>query len=115
MEISVEKIASLAYLKLSEQEQKDFQKKFNDVLHYVDKLQEVPMSPDEAKEMGAYHVLTAFYKELGLDPADSLRDENNSEEVEKLNLKNEEALKNSPRSGGLPGELLYEVPSIIER
>ena len=26
-----------------------------------------------------------------------------------------EALKNAPRSGGLPGELLFEVPSIIER
>lgn len=115
MDVSVEKIANLAYLKLSDVERSTFEKQFVDILKYVEQLQKVPMSPSEAKEMGAFHVSMAFYKALGLDPSVALREDGSDSEVNTLTLTNEEALKGSPKSSGLPGELLYEVPSIIER
>ena len=115
MKMSVDKIAALAYLKLSDEEKQIFEKQFERILKYVDQLQEVPMTADEAKAMGAFHAQTAFYKELGLHTDETLRDEDKFEEVNSLNLSNEEATNNSPRSGGLPGEILYEVPTIIER
>lgn len=115
MDISVEKIANLAYLKLSETERATFQKQFGDILKYVEQLQSVPMTAEEAKSMGAFHISLAFYKYLGIDPTVTIRDEAQFEEVKRLTLSNEEALKNAPKSSGLPGELLFEVPSIIER
>lgn len=114
-EFSVDKIARLAYLDLTAEERTAFQKQFRSILEYVDQLQKVPMTAEEAKEMGAFHITTAFYASLGQDPSVSLRDETQSDEVNRLNLTNDEALKNSPKSGGIPGELLFEVPSIIER
>jgi Asp-tRNA(Asn)/Glu-tRNA(Gln) amidotransferase C subunit len=115
MSISVDKISSLAYLQLTEKERESFQSQFKDILQYVDQLQKVPMTAEEAKEMGAFHISSAFYKELGLKPSLTLRDEDQSEEVNSLTLSNEEALRNAPQTGGIPGELLFEVPSIIER
>jgi len=112
---SVDKIAALAYLELKPQEKADFQKQFDAILEYVNQLQELEMKPEEAKKMGAFHITTAFYEALKLDPRLKLRDENKESEVSKLNLTNEEAMKNAPRTSGIPGELLYEVPSIIER
>ena len=115
MDFSVDKIASLAYLKLDDEEKNTFQKQFDEIFKYVDQLQEVPMTAEEAKEMGAFHVQTVFYKELGLNTDDTLRDEDKFKEVNSLILTNSEATSNSHRSEGLPGEILYEVPSIIER
>lgn len=114
-EISVEKVAKLAYLQLSQAEAQSFQSQFDAILGYVGKLNEVSMSEAEAKAMGAFHITSAFYDLLKLDPSTSLRNENDSKSVSTLNLTNDEALKNSPKSGGIPGELLFEVPSIIER
>ncbi len=113
--VSVEKIAQLSYLELQNEEKERFQKQMGSVLAYVDQLQKVPMTDAEAKSMGAFHITNAFYEMLKIDPSENLRDENSEAEVESLNLSNEEALKNSPKSGGIPGELLFEVPSIIER
>lgn len=115
MSVSIEKIASLAYLELSEGEKAAFQKQIDDILHYVNQLEKVPMSPEESQAMGAYHVLTAFHKQFKWTTDESLRNDNESLETQKLNLSNAEALQNAPSSSGLPGELLFEVPSIIER
>lgn len=112
---SVEKVANLAYLELSTAEIKTFGEQFQNILKYVGQLNEVAMSPQEAKSMGAFHITSAFYDLMNVDPQTSLRIEESSGDVEKLNLTNEEALKNAPQTGGIPGELLYEVPSIIER
>lgn len=113
-DFSVDKIAQLAYLKLSPQERQTFESQFDAILNYVNQLNEVPMTAEEAKEMGAFHITNAFYKTLALDPSISLREEMDAD-VEKLNLSNEQALKNAPKTSGIPGELLFEVPSIIER
>ncbi len=114
-EFSVDKVAKLAYLELTPSEKVAFEKQFTSILNYVDQLQKVPMSADEAKKMGAFHISTAFIESLGLDPQFSLRDETAESETQRLRLSNEEALKNSPKSSGIPGEMLFEVPSIIER
>ena len=113
--VSVDKIASLSYLELSPDQKIRFQKQLEAILGYIDQLQKIPLSPDEAKQMGAFHVTTAFIERLKIDTSDSLRDESNDLSVKGLNLTNDEALQNAPRSGGIPGELLFEVPSIIER
>jgi Asp-tRNA(Asn)/Glu-tRNA(Gln) amidotransferase C subunit len=115
MSISVDKIAALAYLKLSESEKSRFQDQFDGVLNYVKALDEVKMSAEEAKGMANFHILSAFYSQLGIDPIQSLRDENGDQSVNNLNLTNQEALQNAPTSSGLPDALMYEVPSIIER
>ncbi|MDB5038038.1 MAG: Asp-tRNA(Asn)/Glu-tRNA(Gln) amidotransferase GatCAB subunit [Bacteriovoracaceae bacterium] len=115
VKVDVEKIASLAYLELSETQKTVFQSQFENILKYVSQLDEVAMTPEEAKQMGAYHVLLPFFELLKIDPATNLRDENDDSEVKTLVLTNEEALSNAPKTGGLPGALLYEVPSIIER
>jgi len=115
MSFSVDKVADLAYLKLSDSERLTFEKQFPEILKYVDQLQSVSMSLEEAKSMGAFHVSLAFYESLKLDSSQSLRDEDESEAIRSLILTNDEALRNAPKSGGIPGELLYEVPSIIER
>lgn len=115
MKVDVEKIASLAYLELTSEQRSRFQSQFENILKYVGQLDEIKMSSDEAAQMGAYHVLLPFYEQLGIDPALSLRNEDESSEVAKLIFTNEEAVNNSAKTGGLPGGLLYEVPSIIER
>lgn len=112
--ISVEKIAQLAYLKLTESERVQFTQQFGDILRYIEQLEGVPMTPEEAKQMGAFHITSAFYEILQLNPDLSIRNESEFENFNELVLRNEEALKNAPRSSGLPGELLFEVPSIIE-
>ncbi|PIR22729.1 MAG: Asp-tRNA(Asn)/Glu-tRNA(Gln) amidotransferase GatCAB subunit C [Deltaproteobacteria bacterium CG11_big_fil_rev_8_21_14_0_20_45_16] len=115
-EFDVDKVASLAYLKLNDTEKKNFSAQFAQILDYVDQLQKIPMSADEAKTMGAFHVQTAFYEMFKIDPLESLRNEKDSSpDFEKLILSNEEALMNAPRSSGLPNQLLFEVPSIIDR
>lgn len=115
MEFSVDKVAKLAYVSLTQEQKKTFKAQFEDILKYVDQLNEVPIKPEEAKDMGKFHVQTAFYKALGLDPSQTLREEAKNEDLNQTNLTNEEALQNAPKTGGLPGELMYEVPSIIER
>jgi Asp-tRNA(Asn)/Glu-tRNA(Gln) amidotransferase C subunit len=116
MSFSVEKVAELAYLKLSPSEREAFAKQFKDILGYVDQLQKVSMTASEAKSMGAFHIQTAFYEELKLEPSLALRNgSDQGQEVEGLVLSNEEATKNAPKSSGLPGQQLFEVPSIIER
>lgn len=115
MNIDVEKIANLAYLELTETQRKLFQTQFENILKYVGQLDEIKMSSKEAQKMGAYHVLLPFYEMLGIDPSASLRDEGAPSEVSKLVYTNDEAVGNASKTGGLPGELLYEVPSIIER
>ncbi|MBN8555219.1 MAG: aspartyl/glutamyl-tRNA amidotransferase subunit C [Deltaproteobacteria bacterium] len=115
MSFSVEKIAQLAYLSLTDDEKKSFDTQFKGILSYVDQLQKVPMSAEEAKAMGEFHISSAFYKQLGLSPSITLRDEDQMEEVNSLTLTNEEALSNAPQTGGIPGELLFEVPSIISK
>ena len=114
MNIDVDKIAALAYLKLSQDEKTRFQTQFEKILHYVEQLNAVSMSKDEAKEMGQFHILSAFFKDKGWTFADSLRSDGKSE-VSALNLTNPEALQNAPASAGLPEGLMFEVPSIIER
>ncbi len=116
MGFSVDKVASLAYLQLSEAERALFESQFKEILGYVDQLQKIPMTEAEAQSMGAFHVQTRFYEISGLEFGQSLRDEDQKdEELDSLNLSNEEALSNAPKKEGLPGELLFEVPSIIER
>lgn len=116
MEISVEKVASLAYLKLSSEEKTKFEKQFKDILDYVDQLQKVPMSSEEAKQMGAFHVQTLFYESLKLDPSSKLRDDLDSHhDFEKLILNNKEAVGNAPAASGLPNAEMFEVPSIIKK
>lgn len=115
MDFSVDKVAALAYLRLTDAEKKAFQAQFENILKYVDQLQQVPMTAEEGNQMGAFHVSLAFYEALKIDPSANLRNEDESNETEKLIFTNEEALKNAPQTGGIPGELLYEVPSIIER
>jgi len=115
VKLDVEKVAALAYLNLSEEEKKGFEREFQEILNYVDQIQSVPMSSEQAKEMGAFHVQTAFYNLLTLDPELQLRDDSGKDEyLEGLRLSNEEAVSNAPKASGLPNELLYEVPSIIE-
>lgn len=113
--MDVEKIANLAYLELTDQQKLRFQEQFDHILQYVSQLDKVSMTPTEANEMGAYHVLLPFYELLKIDPSESLREEEKTSEVSKLIFSNDEAVTNAPKTGGLPGELLYEVPSIIER
>jgi len=115
MSFSVDKVAGLAYLKLSEVEKKTFESQFKDILGYVDQLQKIPMSADEAKSMGAFHIQQKFYETLGLNFATSLREDASDTEAESLLLTNAEATRSAPKADGLPGELLYEVPSIIDR
>lgn len=116
MGFSVEQVAALAYLKLSEEEKSAFEAQFRDILNYVDQLQNVPMSAEEAHAMSAFHVQKAFYEQLKMPFSSKLRDENKEmPEWEKLKLSNEEALANAPKKSGLPQELLFEVPSIIDR
>lgn len=115
MEFSVEKVASLAYLKLSDDEKAKFEAHFEKIMNYVDQVKEVPMTAEEAKSMGAFHVQASFYKELDLNYRDVLRADETNEDTEKLRLDNAEALKNAPQKTGLPNELLFEVPSIIDR
>ena len=116
MSFDVEKVSSLAYLHLTEDEKKSFEEQFEQILKHIDQIQEISMTEEEAKAMGAFHVQTAFYKSMGLDPLLSIRkDQEAAPEFEELILNNEEALKNAPKSSGLPNELMYEVPSIIER
>ncbi len=114
MNVDVDKIAALAYLKLSPDEKTRFQSQFEKILHYVEQLNAVSMSPAEAKEMGQFHILSAFYNDNGWAFADSLRNDGGSD-VSLLNLTNPEALQNAPASAGLPEGLMFEVPSIIER
>lgn len=115
MDFSVDKVAELAYLELTDSERQEFEAQFKEILQYVDQLQEVKMTDDEAKAMGAFHVQTEFYRRLGQNFSENLRYQNKDQETfENLKLSNEEALRNAPKSGGLPGELLFEVPSIIE-
>lgn len=112
----VSKIAGLAYLKLSPEEQKNFSKQFTEILDYVNQIQSVPMSAEEAKAMGAFHVQSAFYEMLDLDSLESLREDDASDEaLQSLVLNNAEALQNAPASSGLPNELLFEVPSILSK
>ena len=113
--VSVDKIASLAYLELSDAEKSAFQTQFDQILTYMNELQKVSMSSAEATQMGAFHISMAFYEALHIDPGSTLRTDDQFEKVQSLNLTNEEALRSSPKSGGIPGELLYEVPSIIDR
>lgn len=115
MDFSVEKIARLAYLKLSPEEEKAFEKQFQDILRYVDQLKAIPMTKEEAKEISAFHIQRAFYEEFQLEPLFSLRSDEASDEMKSLELSNQEALQNAPKASGLPDQLLYEVPSIIER
>jgi aspartyl/glutamyl-tRNA(Asn/Gln) amidotransferase C subunit len=115
MEFPIEKIASLAYLELTEQQKKSFESQLRDIMNYVDQLQKIPMTPEEANQMGAFHVLSAFYQNLQLDPDASLRDEQVSDETEATIFTNDDAVRGAPKTGGIPGALLFEVPSIIER
>lgn len=115
MKLPVEHVAQLAYLELKPDEIKRFEDQFESILEEVERLQEVSMSQAEADEMGRFHVTTAFYEQLSLSPASSLRNEEDQNSFEKLLLSNQEAVQNAPATGGLPGELLYEVPSILEK
>ncbi len=115
MSFSVEKVAALAYLKLSADEKKAFEEQFKNILGYVDQLQKIAMSSEEAKAMGAFHVQEKFYEKFNMSFLQNLREEDANEELDSLILTNEEATKNAPKADGLPGELLYEVPSIIDR
>lgn len=116
MSFSIEKVAALAYLKLSDQEKKVFESQFPHILEYVNQLQAVPMTPEQGKSMGAFHVQNKFYEVLKLDTLNNLRDESQeSSELKSLCLTNAEATAGAPRCSGLPGEALFEVPSIIER
>jgi len=113
--VSVDKIASLAYLELTPDQKQRFQTQMESILGYIDQLQKIPLSAEETKKMGAFHVTTAFIDRLGIETLENLRGEASETEVAKLNLSNDEALRNAPKSSGIPGELLFEVPSIIER
>lgn len=117
MSLDIEKVASLAYLKLREDQKPVFTENFEKILHYVDQLKAVPMSAEDAKAMGQFHILSAFYKEMGWNFADSIRADDSAaqEGISDLNLANHEALANAPSSSGLPEGLMFEVPSIIER
>lgn len=112
---NVEKVAQLAYLELSSEEKARFEKQFEEILAYVDQLQEIPMTDEETKAMGAFHVQTAFYEAMKLQMREKLRLKTEpSEELKSLQLSNSEATRNAPKASGLPDELLYEVPSIME-
>ena len=115
MLFDVEKIARLSYLELNDDERKIFETQFSDILKYVDQLNQIPMSSEEAKSMNSFHIQSAFYDMFDLDPNANLRSEPADEEQKSLILSNSEALENAPKSSGLPNELLFEVPSIIER
>jgi Asp-tRNA(Asn)/Glu-tRNA(Gln) amidotransferase C subunit len=113
----VEKIAVLSYLSLKEEEKNRFRQQFAEILGYVDQLQKLPMTAEEASAMGAFHVQSAFYELLKLDPLEKLRastDGVEDEDLKSLQLTNEEATKNAPKASGLPNELLFEVPAIME-
>ena len=115
MSFDVEKVAQLAYLELSAEEKARFEKQFEEILAYVDQLQEIPMTEEETKAMGAFHVQTAFYESLKLQMKEKLRlQAEPTEELKSLQLSNKEATDNAPKASGLPNELLYEVPSIME-
>ncbi len=113
--VDVEKIASLAYLELGPEQRSKFQAQFDNILEYVGKLDQVKMTPEQTAEMGAFHILSKFYEVMKLDPSITLRTENEGQEINQVLTTNEEALASAPKTGGLPGQLLYEVPSIIER
>jgi aspartyl/glutamyl-tRNA(Asn/Gln) amidotransferase C subunit len=115
MPLDVEKVARLAYLKLSADEKTLFVHQFKKIMEYVNQLNEVEMTDLEAQSMNSFHIQTAFYEMFEIDPNHNLRDEPSDASQERLVLNNSEALHNSPKSSGLPHELLYEVPSIIER
>lgn len=115
MKLDLEQVSRLAYLSLTESEKARFEKQLEEILNFVDQLQQVPMTAEETKKMGQFHVQTAFYESLKLDPLEKLRpDSEQSEELQSLVLTNEEATQNAPKASGLPNELLYEVPSIME-
>ena len=115
MDLPVRKTAELAYLKLTEQEEKEFSDQFDKILHYMDKLQSIPMSDEEAREMGGFHILSAFYKKFGFDYSTKLRFENDgSNDFGKQILNNDQAVANAPATGGMSGEALFEVPTIVK-
>lgn len=115
LEFDVQKIARLAYLELTPEEQRSFQKQFQDVLGYVNQLRAVPMTAAEASQMGAFHITDQFYELFHLSSEEVLREDHAADVVGRLNLTNDEALRNAPQKAGIPGELLFEVPSIIDR
>lgn len=121
MEFPIEKVAELSYLELSEDEKKEFQDNFKEILSYVDHIQSVEIPPNEAAKLGSFHVQTAFYQRLGLSSLQTLRQpaehrsETENSEFESLKLTNETTVKNAPATSGLPGELLFEVPSILSK
>lgn len=116
MDFDVSKVASLAYLKLSPEQQKAFHAQFEEILDHVDQIQQIPMTDEEAKQMGMFHIQTAFYELMDRKLEEKLRTPASEKtELDQLKLSNEEALRNAPKSSGLPNELLYEVPSIIKR
>jgi aspartyl-tRNA(Asn)/glutamyl-tRNA(Gln) amidotransferase subunit C len=88
----VEHIASLARLRLLEDEKELYGSQLNDILEYIEKLNEI----DTAEVEPTSHV--APMKNVFRD------------DLQGQSLTREEALKNAPRTDGV----FYQVPRIIE-
>jgi aspartyl/glutamyl-tRNA(Asn/Gln) amidotransferase C subunit len=112
-DFAVSHIARLASLQLTDKETTEAQDNLQRILKYVEQLNQVPMTPEQAQEMGAFHVLTAFMQSH--QQGARLRADEGDSQTQSLRLTNPEALAQAPATSGIPGELLFEVPSIIER
>jgi len=96
MEINIKdvrQIAQLAKLKFSEDELDDFTHKFNDILHYVEKLNELDTSNVEPLE-------------YPIDNINIFR-----EDIKTESIKTEEALANAPDTD----DEYFKVPKVIKQ
>ncbi|MFQ6618233.1 MAG: Asp-tRNA(Asn)/Glu-tRNA(Gln) amidotransferase subunit GatC [Fidelibacterota bacterium] len=88
----VEKVASLAKLRLSEDEKKKYLKQLNDILSYVEKLNELDTS--DIEPVSHVNEVMNVLREDKVTPS----------------LPRNEALKNAPRRG----DGFFKVPKVIK-
>lgn len=88
---TVKNVANLAKLKLKEEEIEIFSKQFNDILSFIDKLNELNVENVEP-----------FYEI-------EIQERVDREDIPKESLSNEEALKNAPESEGG----FFVVPRVV--
>ncbi len=88
---TVKNVANLAKLKLKEEEIEIFSKQFNDILNFIDKLNELNVENVEP-----------FYEI-------EIQERVDREDIPKESLMNEEALKNAPESEGS----FFIVPRVV--
>ena len=93
MKEDIKKIANLAFIKIDDSEIEGIEQKFNQVLNYVSKIEELDLE--------------------GIEPMTHVNEDYNiwREDVEKESLDIELALKNAPKRN----EQFFKVPKVLEQ